>query len=192
MFPPPTTTATSTPSAWTSRNWDARRFVASEEMPNSALWGAKASPDSPLSRELARELGISHAVEVLEASAGTMPMTFGIVRPAVFLPCDAAGWSEERRRVVADFKTGLLRVLCNCEVLTTGFDAPRVTHVVMARPTVSRVLYEQMVGRGLRGPVFGGTEECTIIDCEDNYRSERPTLGYQAFRHIWSPAERKT
>jgi superfamily II DNA or RNA helicase len=96
-----------------------------------------------------------------------------------------------RRRVVADFKTGLLRVLCNCEVLTTGFDAPKVTHVVMARPTVSRVLYEQMVGRGLRGPIFGGTEECTIIDCEDNYRSERPTLGYQAFRHIWSPSERR-
>src|SRR2546425_387689 len=69
----------------------------------AAVWRlrrrAKASPDSPLSRELARELGISHAVEVLEASAGTMPMTFGIVRPAVFLPCDAAGWSEERRRV---------------------------------------------------------------------------------------------
>jgi DNA repair protein RadD len=93
-----------------------------------------------------------------------------------------------RRRLVSDFKSSKLRVLCNCEVLTTGFDAPRVTHIIMARPTVSRVLYEQMVGRGLRGPIFGGTEECTIVDCEDNYRSERPTLGYQAFRHLWMPA----
>ncbi|MDZ7652846.1 MAG: helicase-related protein [Burkholderiaceae bacterium] len=75
-----------------------------------------------------------------------------------------------RRQIVRDFKTGVIQVLCNCEVLTTGFDAPRVTHVMMARPTVSRVLYEQMVGRGLRGPRFGGTEECTIIDCEDSYR----------------------
>src|SRR5439155_15248561 len=45
-------------------------------------------------------LGILHAVEVLETSTGSMPMTFGIVRPVVFLPSDAATWSEERRRMV--------------------------------------------------------------------------------------------
>jgi len=90
-----------------------------------------------------------------------------------------------RRQVVNDFKQGELRVLCNCEVLTTGFDAPRVTHVVMARPTVSRVLYEQIVGRGLRGPRFGGTETCVVIDCEDNFRGDRPPLGYEAFRRVW-------
>src|SRR5205823_7424868 len=44
--------------------------------------------------------GILHTVEVLETSTGTMPMTFGIVRPAVFMPLDAAEWSEERRRMV--------------------------------------------------------------------------------------------
>ena len=69
-----------------------------------------------------------------------------------------------RRQVVSEFKQGELRVLCNCEVLTTGFDAPRVTHVVMARPDRSRVLYEQIVGRGLRGPRFGGTETCVVVD----------------------------
>ena len=90
-----------------------------------------------------------------------------------------------RRQVVNDFKQGELRVLCNCEVLTTGFDAPRVTHVVMARPTVSRVLYEQIVGRGLRGPRFGGTETCGVIDCEDDFRGDRPPLGYEAFRRVW-------
>ncbi len=90
-----------------------------------------------------------------------------------------------RRQVVAEFKEGVLRVLCNCEVLTTGFDAPRVTHVVMARPTVSRVLYEQIVGRGLRGPKFGGTATCAILDCEDNFRGARPQLGYEAFRKVW-------
>lgn len=90
-----------------------------------------------------------------------------------------------RRRLVQEFKEGQVRVLCNCEVLTTGFDAPRVTHVVMARPTVSRVLYEQIVGRGLRGPKFGGTAECVIMDFEDNFRGRRPELGYEAFRRIW-------
>lgn len=92
-----------------------------------------------------------------------------------------------RRRIVEEFRDGTVKVLCNCEVLTTGFDAPRVTHVVMARPTVSQVLYEQMVGRGLRGPRFGGTERCVIIDCEDNYRAVRPALGYRVFRQIWRP-----
>jgi superfamily II DNA or RNA helicase len=90
-----------------------------------------------------------------------------------------------RRKIIADFKAGRVRVLCNCEVLTTGFDAPKVSHVIMARPTVSQVLYEQMIGRGLRGPRFGGTASCVIIDLEDKYRSERPKLGYQQFRDLW-------
>jgi DNA repair protein RadD len=90
-----------------------------------------------------------------------------------------------RRKIISDFKAGRVKVLCNCEVLTTGFDAPKVSHVVMARPTVSQVLYEQMIGRGLRGPRFGGTATCVIIDLEDKYRSERPKLGYQQFRDLW-------
>jgi DNA repair protein RadD len=90
-----------------------------------------------------------------------------------------------RRQIVTEFKQRKIRVLCNCEVLTTGFDAPLVTHVVMARPTVSRVLYEQILGRGLRGPKFGGTEVCVILDCQDDFRGERPPLGYESFRKIW-------
>jgi TonB family protein len=62
--------------------------------------GARPSPDRRLSVELAQELGIRHAVDVLETAEGTMPMTFGIVRPAVFLPSDAVEWTAERRRIV--------------------------------------------------------------------------------------------
>ncbi len=94
--------------------------------------------------------------------------------------------SATRRALVADFRAGRIEVLCNCEVLTTGFDAPTVTHVVMARPTISQVLYEQMVGRGLRGPEFGGTAYCHILDFEDCYRRTRPVLGYEGFREVWS------
>lgn len=96
-----------------------------------------------------------------------------------------------RRGLIADFKAGRIDVLCNCEVLTTGFDAPTVSHVFMARPTISQVLYEQMVGRGLRGPEFGGTEHCVIIDFEDRYRSgtRKPMLGYEKFRQVWLPLE---
>ena len=109
--------------------------------------------------------------------------------PAAFV--SGATRDVTRRKVVSDFKIGAVKVLCNCEVLTTGFDAPRVTHVVMARPTVSQVLYERMIGRGLRGARFGGTRSCVIVDLEDNYRSNRPTLGYLAFRELWLRGRRR-
>lgn len=94
---------------------------------------------------------------------------------------------EVRRSVVRRFRDGEVRVLCNCELLTTGFDAPRVSHVVVGRPTTSQVLYEQMVGRGLRGPAFGGTEVCTIVDVVDDFTVARPALGFEAFREHWVP-----
>ena len=109
--------------------------------------------------------------------------------PAAFV--GATTRDVSRRRIVAEFKRGGYRVLCNCEVLTTGFDAPRVTHVVVARPTASRVLYEQMIGRGLRGPQFGGTEECVIVNCQDDYRTPGLELGYEAFRHLWKMRGRR-
>lgn len=95
----------------------------------------------------------------------------------------------ERRRVIDEFRRGEIQILCNCEVLTTGFDAPLVTHVVIARPTVSHVLFEQMVGRGLRGPRFGGTSECHVSYFVDNIDVDSPRLGYQAWRAIWEPRQ---
>jgi len=61
------------------------------------------------------------------------------------------------------------RILCNYNVLTTGFDAPQTSAAVIARPTTSLVLYSQMVGRAIRGPEVGGTEEAeiwTVIDTD--------------------------
>jgi superfamily II DNA or RNA helicase len=57
---------------------------------------------------------------------------------------------EERRRVLADFAAGKIQVVCNCGVLTEGFDDPGVEVVIMGRPTKSRSLYSQMVGRSTR------------------------------------------
>lgn len=39
-------------------------------------------------------------VRALEAPAGSMPMTFGVLNPVVFLPSDAMEWSEDRRAMV--------------------------------------------------------------------------------------------
>ena len=75
--------------------------------------------------------------------------------------------SKTRRRIIDDFSSGKIQFVCNCEILTTGFDEPKIDHVIMARPTISQVLYEQMIGRGLRGEKFGGTKTCTFFVCTD-------------------------
>jgi superfamily II DNA or RNA helicase len=96
-----------------------------------------------------------------------------------------------RRALVERFRNRELSVLCNYGVLTTGFDAPSVRCVVVARPTASAVLYEQMVGRGMRGPEFGGTERCLILDLHDNvqWRSKPVTVDYVSLENAMRQAE---
>ena len=90
---------------------------------------------------------------------------------------------DERRQTIRDFETGKFRILCNCMVATEGFDCPSIGMVVVARPTKSRSLYAQMVGRGTRplpGVVDGdvpdragaiarsGKPDCIILDFAGN------------------------
>jgi len=89
-----------------------------------------------------------------------------------------------RQNYVKMFKDGQIQVLCNYQVLTTGFDAPKIDTIIIARPTGSRNLYEQMIGRGLRGPEFGGTEECDIVTVLDNiltHERKRIKLGHEEY-----------
>ena len=77
--------------------------------------------------------------------------------------------SGDRKQSIRLFKEegGGSKILCNYGVLTTGFDAPKTSAAIIARPTKSLVLYSQMIGRALRGPLVGGTEEaeiCTVVD----------------------------
>lgn len=76
----------------------------------------------------------------------------------------------ERERVIRGFKSnsGEVRILCNYGVLTTGFDAPRTSAAIVARPTKSLVLYSQMVGRATRGPKAGGNAEAKIVTVVDH------------------------
>lgn len=76
--------------------------------------------------------------------------------------------TKGRRSLIAQFKSGQIQVLCNYGVLSTGFDAPQTDVVFIARPTSSIILYHQMIGRGLRGPKFGGSEHCEVVTVLDN------------------------
>jgi hypothetical protein len=59
------------------------------------------------------------------------------------------------------------KILCNFGVLTTGFDAPQTSAALIARPTLSLVLYSQMVGRAMRGVAAGGNASCEILTVVD-------------------------
>jgi hypothetical protein len=76
---------------------------------------------------------------------------------------------EERRETLARFARGEIQVLTNCNLLTEGFDEPRVNCVIMARPTKSKLLYAQMVGRGTR--LHPGKADLIVIDVVDNSKS---------------------
>lgn len=57
---------------------------------------------------------------------------------------------DQRRKSLADFHHGITQVMCNCGVLTEGYDSPEIEIVIQARPTKSRCLYSQQIGRGTR------------------------------------------
>jgi DNA repair protein RadD len=78
----------------------------------------------------------------------------------------------ERADSIAAFKAGIVRCLVNVNVLTTGFDAPRIDLLAMLRPTLSTGLYVQMVGRGTRK--VDGKVDCLILDFAGNCRRHGP------------------
>ena len=103
--------------------------------------------------------GILFAPTVETAHAFADALTAQGVRTATVF---GAMPTNERRQVLADFDAGRLDVLCNCMVLTEGFDSPRAEVCIIARPTTSAPLYIQMVGRVLR--LFQGKARALVLD----------------------------
>ncbi|KAI9725356.1 MAG: hypothetical protein M1828_003206 [Chrysothrix sp. TS-e1954] len=68
----------------------------------------------------------------------------------------------ERGRLIDAFKNGEFPVLLNCGIFTEGTDIPSIDCVLLARPSKSRSLLSQMIGRGMR--LYPGKENCHIID----------------------------
>jgi superfamily II DNA or RNA helicase len=74
--------------------------------------------------------------------------------------------APKRKQMLDDYAAGLIQVLVNCGVLTEGFDAPATEVVAICRPTKSRALYTQCVGRGTRplpGVVDGADDRHAAI-----------------------------
>ncbi|MGW4980338.1 DEAD/DEAH box helicase [Streptomyces mirabilis] len=99
---------------------------------------------------------------------------------------DSTTSTQDRRRRIEDFRAGRIRVLTNYGVLTQGFDAPATRVVVVARPVYSTNVYQQMIGRGLRGKKNGGKDSCLILNVSDNIANFDTQLAFTQFEHLWS------
>ena len=75
----------------------------------------------------------------------------------------------QREAVLSAFRDGEISVLCNCQLLTEGFDEPSIDGIILSRPTRSNSLFLQMIGRGLR--IFPNKQNCKIIDIVDNHKN---------------------
>lgn len=83
-------------------------------------------------------------------SAEYAAQKFNAVKPGSAIMISGGTDPDERKQLIRDYKAGRYQYLANCMVATEGFDAPTASLIVLGRPTKSRALYAQMVGRGTR------------------------------------------
>ena len=93
---------------------------------------------------------------------------------------DSQTHKDERKAIFKRFKNGTTTILCNCNIVTEGFDLPEMECVQIVRPTQSRSFWLQMVGRSLR--ISEGKPHAIILDHTDNYKR----LGLPDHEYDWS------
>lgn len=79
-----------------------------------------------------------------------------------FSAAEVNGNSKDRNEITEAFANGKYNVLCNSMLLTEGWDCPSVDCVIVLRPTKSRALYTQMIGRGTR--LCEGKDHLLVLD----------------------------
>ncbi|MEN2352346.1 DEAD/DEAH box helicase [Limosilactobacillus fermentum] len=92
--------------------------------------------------------------------------------------------SGERSKIMVDFKAGKIMVLCNCDLISEGFNVPDCSCVVLLRPTESLVLYIQQSMRPMR---FVPGKHAVIIDQVGNFKK----FGTPDTPRTWTLEDRK-
>lgn len=72
----------------------------------------------------------------------------------------------ERKKLLRDYENGKIKVLCACDLLNEGWDSPHTSVLFMARPTMSKTIYMQQLGRGMR--TCEGKDFLMVFDFVDN------------------------
>lgn len=92
---------------------------------------------------------------------------------------------SDRKEILRWFESTYNAIICNCGVLTTGFDQPDIGCVILYRATTSRPLFMQMAGRG--GRINEGKKDWLLLDFGENIRR----FGKWEDDHTWSLEKKK-
>ena len=114
-------------------------------------------------RHIPGRKGVTFCVNVAHAEAMAERFRAGSV------PARAVSGSmraDEREAILRAFAGGELRMLCACDILNEGWDCPDVEVLLMARPTLSKIIYMQQLGRGTRKAP--GKDSLIVFDFVDN------------------------
>lgn len=91
---------------------------------------------------------------------------------------------KQRNQIMSDFKSGKIKVMCNVDLVSEGFDVPDCSVVILCRPTKSLVLYIQQSMRSMR---YMPNKKAVIIDHVGNFRR----FGYPSDDRSWSIEDRE-
>ena len=88
------------------------------------------------------------------------------------------GGNKNNDIIFSNYTNKNIQFLCTCQLISEGWDSPQTEVVVMARPTLSKTLYVQQIGRGTRK--YKGKECLYVIDIVDNYESKLVPWSFNA------------
>ena len=88
------------------------------------------------------------------------------------------GGNKSNDIIFSNYTNKNIQFLCTCQLISEGWDSPQTEVVVMARPTLSKTLYVQQIGRGTRK--YKGKECLYVIDIVDNYESKLVPWSFNA------------
>lgn len=91
---------------------------------------------------------------------------------------------KRRDEIMEDFRSGKIKVMCNVDLVSEGFDVPDCSVVILCRPTKSLVLYIQQSMRSMR---YQPNKKAVIIDHVGNFRR----FGYPSDDRSWTIEDRE-
>ena len=89
-------------------------------------------------------------------------------RPGCARSVDGKTKTELRRATLSDHQAGRYQYLVNCGIVTEGYDDESIACIGQGRPTRSRALSAQMIGRGLRKKRTGAFHDLLVIEFTSN------------------------
>lgn len=176
----------------TTRNGDYREDQVNMLMEQDLVIDAILNEAVPTAQADQRKHWLVFCAGVLQAQR----MTDGLLARGISAGCVTGETaSGDRDALISTFRSGKITALVSVSVLTTGFDAPDVDCLVIARPTLSPVLWVQMVGRGMRPtpdkialePAKERKRGCLVLDFCGNVDRHGPINGIR----LRKPAPKK-